>query len=109
LGTVLAVCTHHECVRIFVSFFFFFSSFLLFFFFCFFLFLLLQIRSNPGVQPRAVEEIFSIVKRDQGKFDYKISVYMVEMYLDGLNDLLKGLPGGETLGKLGKKKSLCTN
>ena len=28
---------------------------------------------------------------------------MVEMYLDGLNDLLKGLPGGETLGKLGKR------
>jgi hypothetical protein len=64
------------------------------------------IRSNPGVQPRAVEEIFSIVKRDQGKFDYKISVYMVEMYLDGLNDLLKGLPGGETLGKLDRKGNL---
>ena len=64
------------------------------------------IRSMPGIQPRAVTEIFNTVKKTSDKFDYTISVYMIEMYLDGLNDLLKGLPHGEIMGKLDRKVSV---
>jgi hypothetical protein len=64
------------------------------------------IRSNPGIQPRSVSEIFAIVERDSDKYDFKVSVYMIEMYLEGLNDLLIGLPGGEQMGKFDRKGGL---
>merc|ERR1711871_498733 len=46
----------------------------------------------PGVQPRAVREVFRILERDGDKFDFKVSVYMIEMYLAELNDLLSDVP-----------------
>ena len=65
------------------------------------------IRSNPGIQPRAVREIFDAVDRDKDKYDYVISVYMIEMYLTDLCDLLKGLPNGAIMGKLDRKGKLA--
>merc|ERR1711871_266834 len=60
----------------------------------------------PGIQPRSVQEIFNIVARDSDKFDFKISIYMVEMYLDDLNDLLEGTSGGKVIGKRDRKNKL---
>jgi hypothetical protein len=63
--------------------------------------------ANPGVQPRSVGEIFSIVDRDRDKIEFKVKVYMIEMYLEGLVDLLKTVPGAEQVGKFDRKGQLA--
>jgi hypothetical protein len=42
----------------------------------------------PGLTPRAIVEMFEILK-SMTNFDIKLKCYMVELYLDGLRDLLK--------------------
>lgn len=44
--------------------------------------------SNPGLTPRGVSELFSIVARDSGKYTFSICVYMLELYQETLVDLL---------------------
>eukprot|EP00958_Prasinococcus_capsulatus_P007212 scaffold668_cov385-Prasinococcus_capsulatus_cf.AAC.17 len=43
---------------------------------------------SPGLQPRAMEELFSILERDANKFSFEVEVYMLELYQDQLMDLL---------------------
>nr|XP_016454320.1 PREDICTED: kinesin-like calmodulin-binding protein [Nicotiana tabacum] len=44
--------------------------------------------SNPGLTPRAISELFRIMKRDSNKFSFSLKAYMVELYQDTLVDLL---------------------
>eukprot|EP00357_Protocruzia_adherens_P031643 CAMPEP_0115011372 /NCGR_PEP_ID=MMETSP0216-20121206/23944_1 /TAXON_ID=223996 /ORGANISM="Protocruzia adherens, Strain Boccale" /LENGTH=1261 /DNA_ID=CAMNT_0002379909 /DNA_START=35 /DNA_END=3820 /DNA_ORIENTATION=+ len=44
-------------------------------------------KENPGVAPRAIQEIFTILE-EVGNLEAKISCYMIELYLDTLIDLL---------------------
>jgi len=41
----------------------------------------------PGLTPRAIVEMFGILKT-MTNFDIKLKCYMVELYLNGLRDLL---------------------
>lgn len=41
----------------------------------------------PGLKPRFVQEVFDIAKKNAKSFSYKISCYIVEIYLDQLRDL----------------------
>ncbi|KAH7296226.1 hypothetical protein KP509_26G014500 [Ceratopteris richardii] len=58
--------------------------------------------SNPGLTPRATEELFRILKRDRNKFCFTIKAYMIELYQDTLVDLL--LPKNAKRLKLEIKK-----
>lgn len=42
----------------------------------------------PGLTPRAIVEMFEVLK-SMTNFDIKLKCYMVELYLDALRDLLK--------------------
>ena len=42
----------------------------------------------PGIAPRAFNGLFEIIKENSAKFETKVSVYMVELYCDSLQDLL---------------------
>ncbi|XP_028399082.1 kinectin-like [Dendronephthya gigantea] len=42
----------------------------------------------PGIAPRAMERIFAVINENKGKFAFKVSVYMLELYNDRLIDLL---------------------
>ncbi|XVF16068.1 hypothetical protein REPUB_Repub09cG0209100 [Reevesia pubescens] len=44
--------------------------------------------SNPGLTPRAIAELFKILRRDSNKFSFSLKAYMVELYQDTLVDLL---------------------
>ena len=44
----------------------------------------------PGIAPRAMSELFRLVEENRGTFDTRVRCYMVELYNDGLVDLLKG-------------------
>ncbi|KAK6916933.1 MyTH4 domain [Dillenia turbinata] len=57
---------------------------------------------NPGLTPRAMVELFKILKRDSNKFSFSLKVYMVELYQDTLLDLL--LPKNAKRQKLDVKK-----
>nr|AFK13155.1 zwichel [Gossypium arboreum] len=43
--------------------------------------------NNPGLTPRAIAELFKILRRDSNKFSFSLK-YMVELYQDTLVDLL---------------------
>ncbi|XP_064979395.1 kinesin-like protein KIN-14I isoform X1 [Musa acuminata AAA Group] len=58
--------------------------------------------SNPGLTPRATEELFRVIKRDSSKYSFSLKVYMVELYQDTLVDLL--LPKSAKRLKLEIKK-----
>lgn len=58
--------------------------------------------SNPGLTPRAITELFKILKRDGNKFSFSLKAYMVELYQDTLVDLL--LPKNAKRLKLDIKK-----
>ncbi|XP_062307203.1 uncharacterized protein si:dkey-96l17.6 isoform X2 [Osmerus eperlanus] len=49
---------------------------------------------SPGIMPRAFNAIFDIVQENAGKFDFKVSAYMLELYNDQLQDLLASGPEG---------------
>ncbi|KAL5557375.1 hypothetical protein UlMin_039611 [Ulmus minor] len=57
---------------------------------------------NPGLTPRAIAELFKILKRDGNKFSFSLKAYMVELYQDTLVDLL--LPKNGKRSKLEIKK-----
>lgn len=42
---------------------------------------------NPGVTPRAMHEMFAILRKLPEHYDWKVTCYMVELYLDVLVDL----------------------
>ncbi|TXG59215.1 hypothetical protein EZV62_013788 [Acer yangbiense] len=58
--------------------------------------------SNPGITPRAIAELFRILKRDGNKYSFSLKAYMVELYQDTLVDLL--LPRNAKRLKLDIKK-----
>ena len=43
--------------------------------------------NNPGVAPRAITELFELTN-EMNHCQIKIETYMVELYIDDLNDLL---------------------
>lgn len=43
---------------------------------------------NPGINYRSIEELFSLLKPLQNFNDIKVSLMMVELYLDQFYDLL---------------------
>ncbi len=47
---------------------------------------------DPGLTPRGVSELFHIINRDSGKFNFAVSLYMLELYQDDLADLLLDVP-----------------
>ncbi|GER47024.1 kinesin-like protein [Striga asiatica] len=58
--------------------------------------------SNPGLTPRAISELFRIIKHDSKKFSFTLKAYMLELYQDTLIDLL--LPKNAKRSKLDIKK-----
>eukprot|EP00250_Pteridium_aquilinum_P011824 c20331_g1_i1 orf=2-3601(-) len=58
--------------------------------------------NNPGLTPRASEELFRILQRDRNKFCFTLKAYMIELYQDTLVDLL--LPKHAKRQKLEVKK-----
>lgn len=44
----------------------------------------------PGLTPRGVTELFKTLERDSGKASYRVEVFMLELYIDDLQDLLAG-------------------
>ncbi|CAJ1941975.1 unnamed protein product [Sphenostylis stenocarpa] len=44
--------------------------------------------NNPGLTPRAITELFRILRRDNNKYSFSLKAYMVELYQDTLIDLL---------------------
>ncbi|QCD81841.1 kinesin-like protein KIN-14E isoform X2 [Vigna unguiculata] len=44
--------------------------------------------NNPGLTPRAIAELFRILRRDNNKYSFSLKTYMVELYQDTLIDLL---------------------
>ncbi|CAI7779795.1 unnamed protein product [Closterium sp. NIES-54] len=57
---------------------------------------------NPGLTPRAMQELFNCLRKEAGRMSYKLQVYMLELYQDTLQDLL--LPKTATKRKLEIKK-----
>jgi hypothetical protein len=53
----------------------------------------------PGLTPRGVTELFDILERDSGKASYRVEVFMLELYVDDLQDLLAESKKGEKLMK----------
>ncbi|CAI5505647.1 unnamed protein product [Closterium sp. Naga37s-1] len=58
--------------------------------------------NNPGLTPRAMQELFNCLRKEAGRMSYKLQVYMLELYQDTLQDLL--LPKTATKRKLEIKK-----
>jgi hypothetical protein len=59
---------------------------------------------NPGVTPRAMDELFSVLNHLPSHYKWEVSCYMVELYLDTLVDLFlpanqKGNPPPLTIKK----------
>ena len=43
---------------------------------------------NPGLTPRGVSELYSLIEANSGKYSFRVSVFMLELYCDDLADLL---------------------
>ena len=43
--------------------------------------------TNPGVTPRAIHELFNVLTHMPRHYEWKVSCYLVELYLDSLIDL----------------------
>ncbi|KAK9815534.1 hypothetical protein WJX72_005298 [[Myrmecia] bisecta] len=54
---------------------------------------------DPGLTPRGINELFNIFDRDSGKYTFSVSVYMLELYQDDLQDLLLLAPKGKAAEK----------
>lgn len=44
--------------------------------------------SDPGLTPRAVQELFRVIEQNHSKFSFSVKLYMLELYQDSLMDLL---------------------
>ena len=53
----------------------------------------------PGITPRGVAELFAILERDSAKISAKVEVFLLELYVDDLQDLLAEGGKGERLMK----------
>jgi len=42
----------------------------------------------PGIAPRAFKGLYEIIEQNKAKFETKVSLYMMELYCDNLQDLL---------------------
>lgn len=62
--------------------------------------------SNPGIIPRAMEEMFNILNGMPGHYRWEVSCYMVELYLDTLIDLFLGKDFKGTAPSLSIKKDI---
>ncbi|KAK8673374.1 hypothetical protein V6N13_111715 [Hibiscus sabdariffa] len=60
--------------------------------------------NNPGLTPRAIAELFKILRRDGNRFSFSLKAYMMELYQDTLVDLL--LPKNAKRLKLDIKKDV---
>ena len=58
---------------------------------------------EPGLTPKAINELFAVLDRDSGKYSFAVSVYMLELYQDDLADLL--LPPAKLSSTGGKVSS----
>ena len=58
----------------------------------------------PGILPRAITSLFHDLKLNGNKFEYKVSLYMAEIYLDEIIDLLH--KHGKKSGSGAKDKKL---
>lgn len=47
-----------------------------------------QCDGTAGVTPRAVLELFRVLKEREGQYEYSVKVSMFELYRDGLRDLV---------------------
>ena len=56
----------------------------------------------PGLTPRGVSELFNTLERDSGKATYKVEVFMLELYIDDLQDLLSEHKKGDRMMKMPK-------
>lgn len=45
--------------------------------------------ADPGLTPRGIQELFDILERDSGKCSSSVKCYMLELYCDSLQDLLR--------------------
>ena len=54
---------------------------------------------DPGLTPRAIDQLFAYIERDAHKVSYTVKCYMLELYQDVLMDLL--IPGGAKKGAVG--------
>lgn len=57
---------------------------------------------SPGIAPRAMEAIYSLMNEQKSKFSFRVHCYMLELYNDRLIDLLA--PHGKDPAKLDIKK-----
>lgn len=62
--------------------------------------------SNPGLTPRGITELFNTLERDSSKLSYKVEVFMLELYVDDLQDLLADHRKGE---KAVSRAQLCAS
>lgn len=44
---------------------------------------------TAGVTPRAVLELFRVLKEREGQYEYSVKLSMFELYRDGLRDLVR--------------------
>ena len=51
-------------------------------------FTMLGEKNNPGIQPRAISEIFRIIDRDHERYRFSAKFYMIELYRGNFIDLL---------------------
>ncbi|XP_025752879.1 putative LOC110439812 homolog [Oreochromis niloticus] len=50
-------------------------------------------QKNPGIIPRAFNAMFDIMRKNNSKFSFKVSAYMLELYNDRLQDLFASQAG----------------
>jgi hypothetical protein len=58
---------------------------------------------QEGIQPRAINEIFRIVQRDEDRYSFKIKFYMLELYKGKFIDLL--VPPGKQAATISAKRN----
>ena len=63
-------------------------------------------KQSPGIQPRSITEMYNIIQRDSDQYDFTVSTYMIEMYMNNLYDLLKHVSSGKRIGELNKNGTL---
>lgn len=51
-----------------------------------------QCDGTAGVTPRAVLELFRVLKERESQYEYNVKVSMFELYRDGLRDLVRRTP-----------------
>ncbi|KAL4428851.1 hypothetical protein ABPG77_005289 [Micractinium sp. CCAP 211/92] len=56
----------------------------------------------PGLTPKGVSELYAIMDRDSGKYSFRVSCFMLELYCDDLTDLLADHKKGDKLYKAPK-------